>query len=61
MTERASHGLFMPVPGVLPGAWAVPPEPCTASVLAAVATCILGPVMVARAPGHEARRAERAK
>jgi len=58
MVPRAEIFVIVMAPGVLLGAWSVPPELYTASVLAAVATCILGSVMVARPPGYEARREE---
>lgn len=56
MVPRAEIFLIVMAHGVSLGAWAVSPELYTASVLAAVATCIVGPIVVTRLLGYEARR-----
>lgn len=48
MVPRAEIFLIVMAHGLSLGAWAVPPELYAASVLAAVATCIAGPLVVAR-------------
>ncbi|MCF3975105.1 cation:proton antiporter [Paracoccus salsus] len=55
MVPRAEIFLIVMAHGLSLGAWAVPPQLYTASVLAAVATCIVGPVVVTRVLQHEAR------
>lgn len=48
MVPRAEIFLIVMLQGLALGAWAVPQELYTAAVLAAVATCIAGPLAVAR-------------
>ncbi|MBW6495879.1 MAG: cation:proton antiporter [Burkholderiaceae bacterium] len=60
MVPRAEIFLIVMAHGVSLGAWAVPPELYTASVLAAMATCIVGPIVVTRLLEYEAWRGERA-
>jgi Kef-type K+ transport system membrane component KefB len=58
MVPRAEIFLIVMAHGLSLGPWAVPPELYTASVLAAVATCIAGSLVVARLLGCERRQAE---
>lgn len=52
MVPRAEIFLIVMAHGLSMGAWAVPSELYTASVLAAVATCIAGPLVVAQLLGR---------
>lgn len=58
MVPRAEIFLIVMAHGLSLGAWAVPPELYAASVLAAVATCIAGPLAVARLLSSKERQTE---
>lgn len=53
MIPRAEIYLIVMLHGLMLGAWAVPQELYTAAVLAAAATCIVGPLVVTRLLGEE--------
>lgn len=57
MVPRAEIFLIVMAQGLALGAWAVPPELYAASVLAAVATCVAGPLAVSWLLGHQRRQA----
>ena len=59
MIPRAEIYLIVMLHGLALGAWAVPQELYSAAVIAAIGTCVAGPLMVARLLG-EARREGRA-